>query len=229
MISTSRSQIGRRSPKSVDSSPIVLESEATTSIKQPARRRAKAKQSPVVIFTVGHSTRPIEEFEDLLLAHGVKQLVDVRTIPRSRHNPQFNDDCLPGSLKKAGIRYRHMTGLGGLRHAHRDSINSGWHNASFRGFADYMQTPDFENALDELIRIAKTRSAAIMCAEAVPWRCHRSLIADALLVRGISVAEITSRTRTRPHTLTPWACVKRKRLTYPAPLATGSDRKRAIG
>src|ERR1035441_6287942 len=112
MISASRSQIGRRSPKSAHSSPIVLESEATAGIKQPARRRTKAKQSSIVIFTLGHSTRPIEEFEDLLLAHGVKQLVDVRTIPRSRHNPQFNGDRLPGSLKKAGIRYRHMPGLG---------------------------------------------------------------------------------------------------------------------
>jgi uncharacterized protein (DUF488 family) len=222
MISAPTSQIGRRSPTSVRSSPIVLESEAATGIKQPARRRAKTKQSSIVIFTVGHSTRPIEEFEDLLLAHGVKQLVDVRTIPRSRHNPQFNSDRLPSSLKKAGIRYRHMPGLGGLRHARRDSINLGWHNASFRGFADYMQTSDFENALLELIRIAQTRRTAIMCAEAVPWRCHRSLIADALMVRSISVEEITSRTRTRPHALTPWACVKRKRLTYPVPPATGS-------
>jgi hypothetical protein len=137
MICASRSQIGRRSPISVRSSPIVLENEAATGIKQSARRRAKTKQSPVVI---------IEEFEALLLAHGVKQLVDVRTIPRSRHNPQFNGDRLPGSRKKAGIRYSHMPGLGGLRRARRDSINSGWHNASFRGFADYMQTPDFENA-----------------------------------------------------------------------------------
>jgi len=220
-ISASGNQIGRRSPKSAHSSPIVLESEATAGIKKPARRRAKAKQSSIMIFTVGHSTRSIEEFEDLLLAHGVEQLVDVRTIPRSRHNPQFNGDSLLGSLKKARIRYRHMPGLGGLRHARRDSINSGWHNASFRGFADYMQTPDFENALDELIRIAEARPTAIMCAEAVPWRCHRSLIADALLVRGIGVVEIASRTQTRPHTLTPWACVKRKRLTYPAPPATG--------
>ena len=220
MISASRNQIGRRSPKSVRPSSIVLESKAATGIKQPAKRRATAKQSPAVIFTVGHSTRPIKEFEALLLAHGVNQLVDIRTVPRSRHNPQFNGDCLPGSLKKAGIRYRHIAGLGGLRHARRDSINSGWHNASFRGFADYMQTPDFENALVELIRIAQTRRTAIMCAEAVPWRCHRSLIADALLVRSISVEEISSPTRTRPHALTPWACVKRKRLTYPAPLNT---------
>ncbi|MGB6689091.1 MAG: DUF488 domain-containing protein [Terracidiphilus sp.] len=222
MISVSGNQVGQRSPKSVRSSPIVLESEVTTSIKQPARRRAKAKQNSLVIFTVGHSTRPLEEFEGLLLAHGVKQLVDIRTIPRSRHNPQFNGDSLPGSLKKAGIRYRHMPGLGGLRRARHDSINSGWHNASFRGFADYMQTPDFENALVELIRIAEACPTVIMCAEAVPWRCHRSLIADALLVRGIGVAEIARRVRTRPHTLTSWACVKRKRLTYPAPKATGS-------
>jgi uncharacterized protein (DUF488 family) len=228
MITASKNQVGRRSPQSVRSSPLVPESKATAGIKQPARGGAKAKQSSIVIFTVGHSTRPIEEFEDLLLAHGVKQLVDVRTIPRSRHNPQFNGDRLPGSLKKAGIRYRHMPGLGGLRHARRDSINLGWHNTSFRGFADYMQTPDFEDALDELIRISKIRRTAIMCAEAVPWRCHRSLIADALLVRGISVAEIASRTRTRLHTLTPWASVKRKRLSYPAPLATGSGRKSAI-
>ena len=214
--------MGRRSPKSVRSTPIASACGTAVCIKDSTKRRVKSKESCIVILTVGHSTRPIEEFEDLLLAHGVKQLVDVRTIPRSLHNPQFNGDCLPGSLKEAGIRYRHMPGLGGLRLGRRDSINSGWRNARFRGFADYMQTPDFEDALNELIRIAKTRPTAIMCAEAVPWRCHRSLIADALLVRGIGVAEIASRTRTRAHILTPWARVKRKRLTYPAPLAAGS-------
>ena len=229
MVPASEKQKGRLFPKSVRSSLILAKSEAAEGVNQPTKRRVKQTQTRIVVLTVGHSTRPLEEFEALLLAHDVKQLVDVRTIPRSLHNPQFNGDRLPGVLSKAGIRYRHMPGLGGLRHARHDSINSGWHNASFRGFADYMQTPDFEGALDELIRIAQTRRSAIMCAEAVPWRCHRSMIADALLVRGISVAEITSRTRTRPHTLTPWACVKRKRLTYPAPLATGSDRKRAIG
>ena len=192
------------------------------SIKDSTKRRVKSRESQIVILTVGHSTRPIEEFEDLLLAHGVKQLVDVRTIPRSRHNPQFNVDRFPDSLKKAGIRYSHMPGLGGLRRTRRDSINSGWHNPSFRGFADYMQTPDFQDALVELIRIAEARPTAIMCAEAVPWRCHCSLIADALQVRGIGAAEIVSRARTRPHTLTPWACVKRKQLTYPAPLVSGS-------
>ena len=154
----------------------------------------------------------------LLLAHGVKQLIDVRTIPRSRHNPQFNHGRLPRSLQKAGIRYRHLAGLGGLRHAQRDSINAGWRNASFRGFADYMQTPEFEEALDQLIHWAQERQTAIMCAEAVPWRCHRSLIGDALLVRGLRVEEIASQTRTRPHTLTAWARVRGKRLTYPANL-----------
>jgi uncharacterized protein (DUF488 family) len=160
----------------------------------------------------------VKDFVALLLAHSVKQLIDVRTIPRSRHNPQFNRDRLPRPLQKAGIRYRHMAGLGGLRHARRDSINAGWRNASFRGFADYMQTLEFEEALDQLIHLAQKRRTAIMCAEAVPWRCHRSMIGDALLVRGLRVDEITSRTRTRPHTLTAWARVKGKQLTYPANL-----------
>src|SRR5665213_2644519 len=225
MISASGNQIGRRSPKSVRSAPIVLESEAATSIKQPARRRDKAKQNSIVIFTVGHSTRPIEEFEDLLIAHGVKQLVDIRTIPRPRHNPQFNGDSPPGSLKKVGIRYRHMPGLGGLRRARYDSINSGWHNASFRGFADYMQTPDFENALVELIRIAQTRRTAIMCAEAVPWRCHRSLIADALLVRGIRVEDIMSPTSRTVHALTPFAKVRGTTITYPVEVSQSKSKK----
>lgn len=178
-------------------------------------RRAKPPNQSQVVLTVGHSTRTLKEFVVLLLAHGVKQLIDVRTIPRSRHNPQFNRDRLPRPLQKAGIRYRHMAGLGGLRHARRDSINTAWRNASFRGFADYMQTPEFQEALDQLIELAKKRRTAIMCAEAVPWRCHRSLIGDALLVRGVRVEEIASPTRTRPHVLTPWARVKRKRLSYP--------------
>lgn len=178
-------------------------------------RRAKPPNQSPVVLTVGHSTRTLKEFVVLLLAHGVKQLIDVRTIPRSRHNPQFNRDRLPRPLQKAGIRYRHVAGLGGLRHARRDSINTAWRNASFRGFADYMQTPEFQEALDQLIELAKKRRTAIMCAEAVPWRCHRSLIGDALLVRGVRVEEIASPTRTRPHVLTPWARVKRKRLSYP--------------
>lgn len=170
----------------------------------------------MTLWTVGHSTRPIDDFIALLQAHGIRRLVDVRTIPRSRHNPQFNQDQLSVSLAGAGIQYVHMPGLGGLRHARRDSINTGWRNASFRGFADYMQTAEFDAALKELIRVARSRRTAIVCAEAVPWRCHRSMIADALVVRWIKVEEITSGKSTRPHQLTPWACVDGDRITYPA-------------
>ena len=135
-----------------------------------------------VVRTIGHSTRSIDEFIALLQAHAVTLLADVRTIPRSRHNPQFNKDSLPDSLSKTGIAYVHMPQLGGLRRATSDSINAGWRNTSFRGFADYMQTREFEQALEELIRLSHDRQVAIMCSEAVPWRCHRSLIADALIV-----------------------------------------------
>lgn len=176
---------------------------------------SKHREQPLEIFTVGHSTRSIEDFVALLTAHGVQQLVDVRTIPRSRHNPQFGAEQLSESLQQAGITYQHMRALGGLRHARRDSINTAWRNASFRGYADYMQTPEFVTAIDELIDVGRRRRTAIMCAEAVPWRCHRSLIADALLVRGVDVEEIASATATRPHTLTPWARVDGTRVTYP--------------
>lgn len=179
-------------------------------------RQSETNHHKVALWTVGHSTRPVGEFIALLRAHGIQQLIDVRTIPRSRHNPQFNQDQLPRSLKQAGIRYLHLPGLGGLRRARRDSVNTAWRNTSFRGFADYMQTLEFEVALNELIRLAHGRRTAIMCAEAVPWRCHRSLIADALLVRGLNVEEITSETGTRPHTLTPWSRVAGQRITYPA-------------
>jgi hypothetical protein len=182
----------------------------------PVLRRVTAEDQTHLVLTVGHSTQTLKQFVALLLAHGVKQLIDVRTIPRSRHNPQFNQDRLPRSLQKAGIRYRHMAELGGLRHARRDSTNTAWRNLSFRGFADYMQTPDFGKSLDDLIDLAKSEQTAIMCAEAVPWRCHRSLIADALLARGIEVREIISPTRTKLHTLTPWARVKGMQITYPA-------------
>jgi uncharacterized protein (DUF488 family) len=165
---------------------------------------------------VGHSTRSADDFIALLRAHRIHQLVDVRTIPRSRHNPQFAQDQLSASLNHAGIHYLHMPTLGGLRHTRRDSVNTAWRNASFRGYADYMQTPEFDDAIDELIRLARRRRTAIMCAEAVPWRCHRSLIADALLVRSLQVEEIASATSTRPHTLTPWARVNGQNITYPA-------------
>jgi uncharacterized protein (DUF488 family) len=166
-------------------------------------------------LTVGHSTRSIEEFIRLLNAHGVRRVIDVRTIPRSRHNPQFNRDNLSSALHRARIHYRHMPGLGGLRHARRDSTNRGWRNASFRGYADYMQTATFSRNLDRCIDFAKSELVVLMCAEAVPWRCHRSLIADALLVRGIAASEITSGIRVRPHVLTPWARVKGTQITYP--------------
>jgi len=174
----------------------------------------------LVILTVGHSTHPIEEFLEILKAHGVEQLVDVRSIPKSRHNPQFNSDALAESLATRGIVYVHMPGLGGLRHARKDSINLAWKNASFRGYADYMQTPQFQESLDELIGLAREKRTAIMCAEAVPWRCHRSLIGDALTARGIAVEDILSATSRKPHTYTPFAKIEGKVVTYPGlPLA----------
>lgn len=167
------------------------------------------------IYTIGHSTRPIEQFVRLLKGHGIAQLVDVRTIPRSRHNPQFNRENLPASLKAAGIEYHHMPGLGGLRRAQPDSINTAWRNASFRGYADYMQTAAFGESLEQLIALADGKRTAIMCAEAVPWRCHRSLVADALVARGIAVTEILNETKAQPHSMTPFARVERQQVSYP--------------
>ena len=172
--------------------------------------------TPLVVFTIGHSTRAIESFIRLLKAHGVQRVIDVRTIPRSRHNPQFNRDHLSPALHRARIHYRHMSGLGGLRRAERHSTNLAWQNASFRAYADYMQTPAFKKNLNRCIELAKRERVVLMCAEAVPWRCHRSLIADALVARGIAAAEITSGGRTRPHSLTPWAQVTGTQVTYPA-------------
>jgi uncharacterized protein (DUF488 family) len=171
--------------------------------------------TPLRIFTIGHSTRPISEFLEMLQGHGVRRLVDVRTVPRSGHNPQFNREDLAHALHNRGIHYGHMPTLGGLRHPRRDSVNTAWRNASFRGYADYMQTREFAQALDLLIELGRHEPTAAMCAEAVPWRCHRSLIADALLVRGINVLEIVSATRTTPLTLHPWAHVEGTAVTYP--------------
>lgn len=168
------------------------------------------------MLTIGHSTRSLDEFIGLLRAHAVARVVDVRTVPRSRHNPQFNKESLPDSLTKADVAYRHMPGLGGLRHAKGDTLNAGWRNASFRGYADYMQTPEFEQNLNELLELAKKERIAIMCAEAVPWRCHRSLIGDALTVRGIRAEDIMSTTRRQVHALTPFAEVNGTTITYPA-------------
>lgn len=173
-----------------------------------------SKSAPTV-FTVGHSTRSLDDLVQILRAHGVERLVDVRTIPRSRHNPQFNRETLGKALHNRRFSYRHMKALGGLRHAHRDSTNTGWRNASFRGFADYMQTPSFAESLEKLIQLAKQKPTAIMCAEAVPWRCRRSMIADALVVRGIPVQHILTAGPTKPHTLTAFAHLEGTRVTYP--------------
>lgn len=167
------------------------------------------------IFTVGHSTLPIEQFIGLLNVYGIKRLVDIRTIPGSRRNPQFMSEALALSLAAAQIDYLHMAGLGGLRHSRKDSPNMGWHNKSFRGYADYMQTPEFAEALAALMKMRFEKRVAIMCAEAVPWRCHRSLVADALLVRGVPAIEILSATSYRLHKLTPFAHVEGTSITYP--------------
>ena len=168
-----------------------------------------------VVFTVGHSTRSFEELVELLRAHGVERLVDVRTIPRSRRNPQFNRDTLGQALRNRRIAYRHMQALGGLRRTHAESVNKGWRNTSFRGYADYMQTQAFEEALEQLVGLAEQKKTAIMCAEAVPWRCHRSLIADALIVRGYEVRDIMSEKSAKPRKLNPMARVGDGRITYP--------------
>jgi len=168
-------------------------------------------------MTIGHSTRSIDEFLALLDAHGIEQVADVRTVPRSGHNPQFGQIALSTSLRNSGLGYVHLPGLGGLRHSRRDSVNVGWRNKSFRGYADYMQTPEFAQGLEELIEMARRESVVVMCAEAVPWRCHRSLIADALVVRGIRTEDILSATRRQVHTLTPFARVHGTAITYPPP------------
>jgi uncharacterized protein (DUF488 family) len=172
---------------------------------------------------VGHSTHPVEDFLHILKAHGIRRLLDVRTIPRSRRNPQFNLESLSASLHSAGIEYRHLPGLGGLRRPRKDSINTGWRNASFRGYADYMQSPEFAQNLNLLTEIASEAPTVIMCAEAVPWRCHRSLIADALVARGIPVTEILSATKSQPHAITSFAQVEGRQVTYPNPPTKASS------
>lgn len=173
-------------------------------------------QAKGTVFTIGHGTRAAEDFIRLLAEHGIEKVVDIRTIPRSRHNPQFNADTLPETLRQTGIGYEHLAGLGGLRKTRPDSPNGGWRNASFRGFADYMQTAEFDAALAVLMKMAEQERLALMCAETVPWRCHRSLIGDALAIRGYDVRHIISETSLRPHTVTPWARVKGTVITYPA-------------
>lgn len=166
------------------------------------------------IYTVGHSNRTLEYFLDLLKSHHVQVVVDVRTIPRSRHNPQFNQNTLKRALKREKIRYVHLEKLGGLRHAKKDSLNTGWRNASFRGFADYMQTQEFKEGIAELIEVAKRSTSAIMCAESIPWRCHRSLIADALTLKKWKVFHIQSKITAKEHQLTPFLTVENRKLIY---------------
>jgi uncharacterized protein (DUF488 family) len=177
-------------------------------------KEQNAMEAPAV-FTIGHSTRPIDEFIAMLKGHKIARLVDVRTVPRSRTNPQFNKEALPSSLAAAAITYSHVPELGGLRKPRPDSPNSAWRNLSFRGYADHMQTPEFARGLDLLFDWMKKNRIALMCAEAVPWRCHRSLIADALTVRGIDVNEIISPTKSRIHKMTRFAKVRGVTVTYP--------------
>jgi uncharacterized protein (DUF488 family) len=178
----------------------------------------KHESKNTVIFTIGHSTRSLDEFIELLLANGLSILVDVRTIPKSRHNPQFNSDVLAKALASSGIGYVGMKALGGLRHPRPDSMNLGWRNASFRGYADHMQTVEFALNLEKLVAAAAKEPTALMCAEAVPWRCHRSLIADALAIRGIEVLHIIGKRTPKRHILTLFAKVQDGMLSYPEPV-----------
>ena len=169
-----------------------------------------------LVCTIGHSTRTIEAFIGLLCANQIQQVLDVRTVPRSRHNPQFNYDVLPVSLSSVQISYSHIPGLGGLRHPRPDSPNNAWRNASFRGYADYMQSAEFAKNVDSVALLARTLRCVLMCAEAVPWRCHRSMIADALIVRGVAVEDIIGTKERKPHQLTSFARIIGSQITYPA-------------
>jgi uncharacterized protein (DUF488 family) len=167
------------------------------------------------VRTIGHSTRTLEDFLAILAAAGITVLVDIRTVPRSRHNPQYNRDTLPDALRNAGIAYRHEPALGGLRRPRKDSRNTAWRNTSFRGFADHMETPAFEAAVEEIAALARTERPVLMCAEAVPWRCHRTLVSDALLARGVEVRHLMGVAREEVHELTPFARVENERVSYP--------------
>ncbi|HEX8612969.1 MAG TPA: DUF488 domain-containing protein [Telluria sp.] len=191
-------------------------------MEKPSKVRP-ATPTEVLVCTIGHSNRPLDVFLDLLAINDIGCVVDVRTVPRSRHNPQFGQDTLPHSLAAAGINYRYVQALGGLRRAAKESPNAGWRNASFRGYADHMQSQEFSEGMDVLGELAKKQRCVLMCAEAVPWRCHRSMIGDALLVRHIGVEHIIGPKGRRPHSLTPFAQVDGERITYPAPPADDAD------
>jgi uncharacterized protein (DUF488 family) len=179
--------------------------------------QGRTRSPPQNVLTIGHSNRPLGEFLRLLQAHGATLVVDVRKMPGSRRNPQFGRDTLPQALHEAGIGYVHMPGLGGRRRRRPDSPNTGWENASFQGYADHMLTPEFQQSLQQLLERSDGERVVLMCAEAVPWRCHRSLISDALVVRGVAVEHILDASRARRHVLRPWARVQGVRLTYPPP------------
>ena len=169
----------------------------------------------LTILTIGHSTRTLEEFIKLLNAYSVTLVVDVRTVPRSRHNPQFNKETLPNTLKHYGVKYIHMPDIGGLRRPKPHSVNLAWENSSFRGYADYMQTKEFTDSLLKIMALARENRLALMCAEALPWRCHRSLISDALVVRHVKVEHIISATSCINHRLNEMAHVEGTKITYP--------------
>jgi uncharacterized protein (DUF488 family) len=175
----------------------------------------RARDLMSAIYTLGHSTRPQQEFLDVLNGFGIRGVADIRTIPRSRKNPQYDQEEFKRWLGEGGIQYMHLRDLGGLRHARADSVNCGWKNLSFRGYADYMQSEQFNHAMEKLMALASTESTAIVCSEAVPWRCHRSLVADALSVCGIEVQHIMSAKSARRHVLTPWAHVDGLKISYP--------------
>jgi uncharacterized protein (DUF488 family) len=185
------------------------------------------EEPELTILTIGHSTRTLDEFVDLLKAYHVTLVVDVRSVPRSRHNPQFNKETLPNSLKLAGVRYVHMPDIGGLRRPKPDSVNTAWRNKSFRGYVDYMQTKEFTENLLNLIALARENRVAVMCAEALPWRCHRSLIADALVVRHVKVEHILTTENVIRHRLSEWAHVEGTKITYP--LFTKDTPQRRLG
>lgn len=182
---------------------------------EPEERRSEMPGPSPRIFTVGHSNQSIEDFFSILQSKKLKLLVDVRLIPKSRHNPQFTQSKLKKKLAQSGIEYIHLPGLGGRRWPVKNTVNFGWRNSSFRGYADYMQTADFRKNLSRLISLSKRKRLVIMCAEAVPWRCHRSLIADALLVKNQAVEDLFNARYSRPHKLTSFAVVTRGRITYP--------------
>jgi uncharacterized protein (DUF488 family) len=185
-------------------------------LHEPDKQPVVHRKSVLTIFTIGHSTHPLDEFAAMLKAHDIAQLVDVRTIPKSRRMPHFSSESLASELPAWGIDYEHLRALGGLRHPKRDSINTGWRNDSFRGYADYMATDEFRQGIERLLELARAKRTAIMCAEAVPWRCHRSLIGDALLLRGVHVEDIMTAKSCHTHELTAFAKVRGLEITYPA-------------